>query len=108
MYDEVLVHVVDSLTDLADEQDAVSLSEGEVVCHHTFKQLTAGDTGEGEFRQALNTEEEEKRREFRQALQRSRKRREEEKIVDYKGKRSRLSTRSGKIDYKQSTKCHQE
>lgn len=47
MYNKVLVHVVDSLTDLAHEQNAVSLSEGEVVCHHTLKQLTTRDAGEG-------------------------------------------------------------
>lgn len=41
MYNVGAVHVLDSLADLPDEEDAVTLCQVEVVSHHTLEQLAA-------------------------------------------------------------------
>lgn len=42
MDDEILVHVVNTITNLSHKEDAVPFCESEVVSHHTLKQLTPG------------------------------------------------------------------
>ena len=49
MHNKILVHVVDSLTDLPHKQDTVSLCEVKVVGHHSLKQLTASDAERGDI-----------------------------------------------------------
>lgn len=42
MYNVGAVHVLDSLADLPDEENAVTLRQVEVVSHHALEQLAAG------------------------------------------------------------------
>lgn len=42
----IVVHVLNTFTDLSHEEDHITLSEGEVVGHHSLEQLPASDTAQ--------------------------------------------------------------